>query len=198
MKNYEKIQIDAVSYEEENPFWNNGQKKSIDMFLIPIIIDKNSSILDAACGDGSGLEHLYKNGYRNLHGVDLNQDKLNRAYLKVNNAYLTKCNISDLPFNNDKFDIIWSSHTLEHSNEPFNVLNEFKRVCINNGYILLILPYPADQHDIHCGSENLRLNINDSALSCINNLKNNGFIIEEYSIINIREPEIFIKIKNKK
>ena len=197
MKNYEKIQIDAVSFEEENPHWNDGQKKSIDMFLIPIS-NNNSFVLDAACGDGSGLEHLHRKGYNNLYGVDLNQDKIDRANLKVSSAQIKKCNISNLPFDDNIFDIIWSSHTLEHSNEPFVVLSEFKRVCIDNGHILLILPYPAEQHDIHCGSEDLKLNIDDSTKSCINNLKDNGFLVEEYQILNIREPEIFIKIKNKK
>ena len=120
MKDYKKIQIDAVSFEEENPHWNNGQKKSIESFLIPII-NNNSKILDAACGDGSGLEYLSNKGYTNIYGVDINKNKLERASLKIGNENINECNISNMPLNENEFDKICSSHTLKHSIEPFFV-----------------------------------------------------------------------------
>ena len=195
LSNYEKDQIiHGQSFEEENINWNSGQKKSIDEFLIPLI-NLNSLVLDAACGDGSGIEHLINKGYKNIFGVDINDNKLERAIKKVGKERLFNNHISELQFKNDYFDFIWSSHTLEHSDNPIKSLNEFIRVLKPGGNILLILPYPTNQHSIHCGVSELLLDINDNANSCINNLKSRGFSVEEYKIMNIREPELFIKIK---
>lgn len=195
LSEYEVAQIIyGQSYEEENPHWCLGQKKSIDEFLIPLI-QKDSVILDAACGDGSGMLHLVENGYENIIGIDINDNKLNRAALKVGNDKVLNSHISSLPFKDNYFDVVWSSHTLEHSDNPIKTLNEFRRVVKPGGYILIIVPYPDIQHAIHCGVSQLYLDVHDDAYSCISKLKSNDFNVEHYQIINIREPELYIQIK---
>jgi len=46
----------------------------------------------------------------------------------------------ELPFNDDSFDIIFSSHTLEHTISPMICLIEMKRVIKNDGDIIIGVP----------------------------------------------------------
>lgn len=195
LTDYEKAQIiDGQSYEDEHPHWNLGQKKSIDKFLIPLI-KHDSIILDAACGDGSGMAHLVENGYKNVIGVDINDSKLERAAKKVGKEKVINSHISTLPFEDNYFDVVWSSHTLEHSDDPMKTMTEFKRVVKPGGHILIIVPYPDHTHAIHCGVSALYLDIHDDANTCIDNFNSSGFKVEHYEIMNIREPELYIQIK---
>jgi SAM-dependent methyltransferase len=74
--------------------------------------------LDCACG----ANHLKAEGYR-IVGVDI-------AYSCCDVA--TKpdvlCDAHHLPFRDDVFDLVFSSHTLEHVRTPYEILKEFKRV----------------------------------------------------------------------
>lgn len=195
LTDYEKAQIiDGQSYEDENVHWSTGQKKSIDKFLIPLL-NKDSIILDAACGDGTGLLHLIENGYSNVIGVDINDNKLEKAAKKVGKEKVLNSHISTLPYDANFFDVVWTSHTLEHSDNPMKTMAEFKRVVKPGGYILIIVPYPDHTHAIHCGVSDLYLDVHDNASTCITNLNSNGYAVEYHEIMNIREPELYIQIK---
>ena len=47
-----------------------------------------------------------------------------------------------LPFKNNSYDFVISSHVLEHCYDLISVIKECKRVIKKNGYILSILPLP--------------------------------------------------------
>ncbi len=53
-----------------------------------------------------------------------------------------RCDVRDLPFASSEFDLVFSSHVLEHfSRELYDsVLNEWLRVLKNDGELLLVLP----------------------------------------------------------
>ena len=93
------------------------------------------------------------------------------------------------------FDAVWISHTLEHCNEPSKSLKEINRLLKPNGSIYIIVPYPSDMHRIHCGSSELKLNILDDAKSTLEFLKTEGYTILDSKLMNIKEPELFLKIK---
>lgn len=194
---YKKTQIDAVSFEEEFEKYSKGQIMCLDIFLRPLL-NKNSTILDAGCGDGVGLKFLKDNGHDNIYGIDLNEDKMGRARNKVPSDRVIYSDITKTPFDDDTFDFVWCSHTLEHAWKPFESMTEFKRICKNGGYILIIIPYPTPYLDVHCGVTDLKLNIDDNAESTIQEFINQGYLVEQYYRMNIREPELFLKIKNKK
>lgn len=189
---YKQIQIESQSFEEETEKWSKGQLFSIETFLLPLM-DKNQFLLDVGCGDGTGLKFIQDQGFNNIYGVDFNENKLARAKEKTNNILYSSA--TELPFNDNMFDIIWCSHVLEHIYNPFTALKEFSRVCKNGGYILIIIPYPSVDFEVHCGVNELKLDILDNAHSCINNIREKGYNVEQYYIMNVREPELYIKIK---
>ena len=191
---YKQKQIDSESFESTFDKYKNGQVFSLDTFLTSIA-KKDDLILDAGCGDGTGLKFLFDSGYRNLYGIDINPNKYYLAKNHVGDDRIIDSDITNTPFEDEKFNIVWCSHVLEHSYSPIESLKELCRITKKGGYVLLVLPYPTSHSDVHCGVNELRLNVYDNAESCINNLKDNGFNIQEYYRMNIREPELFIKIK---
>lgn len=75
-------------------------------------IDVNSVILDVGCGTGRNLELLYKLGYKNIIGVDLNDSMVKLVNDKGFEAY------NNLEFESEKkdlkIDVILMSHIIEH------------------------------------------------------------------------------------
>lgn len=100
-------------------------------------LDKNSRILDAACGEGALLNELYKKGYSKLYGVDIEE---NRFAIK-NRAKFKKADLNNkVPFNNSTFEFIFSLETLEHLDSPYNAIKEFHRVLKKNGALIISIP----------------------------------------------------------
>lgn len=186
--------VEGESHELDKKGWCEGQIKSIDDFLIPFLSSEDF-ILDAACGDGVGVKHLIDRGFKNITGVDINPNKIERAKNYVSNAHLICSDIKCIDLPDHTFDAVWCSHTLEHCDEPFETLKEFKRLLKAKGAIYIIVPYPADNHRIHCGSSKLKLDVLDGAKSTLTLLGDEGYDILDSKIINIREPEIFLRIK---
>lgn len=191
---YKKKQIESESFESTFDKYRGGQIFSLDSFLTPLVT-KNSCILDAGCGDGTGLKFLHDKGYENLYGIDINPNKYNLAKKYIGDDRVIDSDITKTPFEDKKFDVIWCSHVLEHSYDPIKSLKELGRICKKDGYILLVLPYPTPHSEVHCGVNDLRLYYMDEAESCINVIRESGFFVEEYYTMTIREPELFIKIK---
>ena len=191
---YKQKQIDSESFESTFDKYAGGQIFSLDTFLTSVA-KKDDMILDAGCGDGTGLKFLFNSGYKNLYGIDINPNKYFLAKNHIGDDRVIDSDITNTPFEDEKFDIVWCSHTLEHSYSPIESLKELCRITKKGGYVLIIIPYPTPHSDVHCGVNELKLNIQDNAESCINTLKENGFNIQEYYRMNIREPELFLKIK---
>jgi 2-polyprenyl-3-methyl-5-hydroxy-6-metoxy-1,4-benzoquinol methylase len=61
---------------EEYELYSKTANKKLRRFLPH---DKSAKILDVACGSGHFLYFLKKEGYTNIHGIDLSDDQLEVA-----------------------------------------------------------------------------------------------------------------------
>jgi predicted SAM-dependent methyltransferase len=86
-------------------------------------------IVDLGCGEE-------KDSYKTEEGTVLRVD----IRENVNPDY--RCDLRTLPFGNKEFDIVFSSHTLEHfgRNEVSDVLAEWTRILKDEGEMRLVLP----------------------------------------------------------
>lgn len=89
--------------------------------------------LDIGCGVG---DFLYM--YKNIVGVDINNDCVNYCKSKGLNALLMDIDI--LPFNDSSFDSIVLDNVIEHIEYPSNLILEIKRVLVPNGTLLIGVP----------------------------------------------------------
>lgn len=86
-------------------------------------------IVDLGCGP---LEDSYRTSEGEVLRVDIRED--------VNPDY--RCDLRNLPFANEHFDVVFSSHVLEHfpKQEVFKVVDEMIRILKPDGEIRLVLP----------------------------------------------------------
>jgi len=105
---------------------------------------KGMNILDVGCGTGSHLE-LYQRYKCNLFGIDQSPSMMDVARERLGeSAQLELGNATEMPYEDDKFDLVFSMLTL-HEMSPdtrSTVLNEIKRVLKSDGRLLLIDFHP--------------------------------------------------------
>lgn len=109
------------------------------IFLEKIEIFQGFSVLDTSCQDGSFLSCL-REGKRDIKifGVDINEENIQQAQASVEDAVFKVANSSLLPFSDNSFDVVISSLTLHHMDNPLASILEMKRVLKEGGKIYLI------------------------------------------------------------
>ena len=98
-------------------------------------------VLDCGCGPGTisvGLAQAASPGQ--VIGVDLEESQLelaraNAANLGIANASFECCDVYELPYEENKFDAVFSHAMLEHLRDPLAVLTEMRRVLKPGGLV---------------------------------------------------------------
>jgi GT2 family glycosyltransferase/SAM-dependent methyltransferase/glycosyltransferase involved in cell wall biosynthesis len=188
---YIKAQTEKYcSHETGNPLWEEGQRRFIDAYFVGV--PRDAAILDLGCGDGVGLRAFKDMGFENVIGVDVCQEKLKKAeilgYKVINQDF------HDLEqFMAEEFDIIYSSHSLEHALDPENVLFGIARILRRGGKLILALPFPdAGPLEAHCGKVKLGTDKDDGGNTVVSVVERNGFTVVDKKTDGFREPEIWL------
>lgn len=180
------------SFEKDSQNVVNNIKATITQ----LFNDKNRDlrILDCACGDGTGLEAFKDMRFTYVVGVDINDNKIKLA--KKHGFAVHKKDMHEMSFWRP-FDIVYSSHTLEHALYPEKVLDNFYKALVDNGELYIIVPYVDELHkaDCHCGSAYLGLDKNDNLETFTSVLKKHGFDVMSHEYRSDREPEVLLKLK---
>lgn len=125
-------------YDTINPFiWNESMRdQALEMFDI----DPDDRVLDVGCGTGFGTEGLLQH-VEDVHGLDQSSHQLKRAQRKLGDEVeLYRGDAERLPFDDDSFDAIWSSGSIEYWPNPEATLAEFNRVGRAGAPILVVGP----------------------------------------------------------
>ena len=94
----------------------------------------NAKILDVGCGSGRHLLVLYRQGYKNLVGIDPFLDK----DLEINKELrIYKKTIDEV---DGKFDLIMFHHSLEHMPNQFSTFQAISRLLNLEGLCLIRIP----------------------------------------------------------
>ncbi len=124
------------------------------IFLLPLLeasnIAKNKEkikILDVGCRDGWTIKLFNDLGYKNVVGTEILPDYVNYCNKKGRNAVIG--DIHKLPFNDNKFDITYCRHTLEHSLDPIMALTELLRVTKKDGVLYCSFPLERKPYGKH-------------------------------------------------
>jgi len=122
---------DEIIKEHENRY------KSIKNII------KNKLVLDAACGTGYGSYEISKYAQKVI-GIDISNETIKYAkknYKRENLDFIT-ASVTDLPFQDNSFDVITSFETIEHISEKqqLHFLDEIVRVLKGNGLLIISTP----------------------------------------------------------
>ncbi len=106
-------------------------------------IPKNSKFLDVGCGAGYSLMRASEDWGCIVEGIDADPGSHGVGrYLKglVNEVTIKQGFAENLPYENDFFDVVYSSHVLEHVNDEVKALSEMKRVLKRDGILIIGMP----------------------------------------------------------
>jgi predicted SAM-dependent methyltransferase len=183
------------SFESQVPRWVEGQVRYMVQTFAPM--DRETKIVDVACGDGIGLRVLKEMGFADVCGVEFNARKAEMA--KESGYKVFECDMHDLKmFKDHEFDVVYSSHTLEHAYEPLVAAKEFHRILKPGGILLVVLPYPdpnPENDEAHGGKYEIGTDRLDDGKSVVEFFSRSGFHLLKTKFDTFREPEIWLALK---
>ena len=145
----EITKIDKVCKRRSDPKFKDFNRYVADMSYIVNCLKEISSdhiakmkILDIGAGAGAFSIALANRGF-NVTAHNLAEDELSeiRFFKQYGCKFIpTDLNNQKLPFSNKEFDVILCLHVIEHLERPLMVLNEFRRVLIPGGLLILATP----------------------------------------------------------
>ena len=138
-----KIFFDGIyTVGEEKHFTNflvTNNPSSESKEILKKLSWKNKSVLDVGCGTGLFSYLAAKKGAKVL-GIDYSKKAISLALSNYSHKNLSYKCIDAKNMKNDKFDIIVSLGTLEHVDNPLQMLKNFKRHLNSNGKIIITSP----------------------------------------------------------
>ena len=125
------------SYRRER---NQNEKKR---FALTASLCKGD-VLEIGCGNGDLSSYISMYGHR-LFGIDIDPVAIELARYKVWNfglsdCYFNVCDANNLSLPDNAFDTVVLAEILEYVSDPLKVINEAKRVCKNDGIIIISVP----------------------------------------------------------
>jgi ubiquinone/menaquinone biosynthesis C-methylase UbiE len=109
-------------------------------------IPNKALFLDVGCGAGYSLVKAYTEFGCVVQGIDPDPGAHGVGRFTENiwkDRPIIQGSAEMLPFMDDTFDVVYSSHVLEHVNSENKALNEMKRVLKPNGVLILGVPTAA-------------------------------------------------------
>jgi len=99
-------------------------------------------VLDAGCGYGGLLMEIDKcYPDSNLYGVDQINVRTREVSENLTKVVIKNGDIQEkIPFENNFFDFVFCTETIEHLKKPDYCLKEIKRVLVDNGRIIITMP----------------------------------------------------------
>ena len=109
--------------------------------LLPLNL-KGKSILCIGVGSGEELELLIERGAENITAIDISNELLKRAVIKFPSVNFLKMDMMNLLFENESFDVIYSSLTFHYTNDWDKLLSEVFKILKNKGILLFSILRP--------------------------------------------------------
>ena len=102
---------------------------------------QNKKVLDLACGDGYG-SFLLSQHANFVTAADVSESTIDhaRTNYKANNLSFVKADATNLPFDNNSFDVVVSFETIEHVKDQVKVMEEIRRVCKQDALLIMSTP----------------------------------------------------------
>jgi 2-polyprenyl-3-methyl-5-hydroxy-6-metoxy-1,4-benzoquinol methylase len=120
-----------MEYENDYEF-NSKVSKIYKERIAPYV--KNYKVLDLGCAGGEYLQHFSSDSL----GLDFSDNNLEKV--KSLGLRALKVDLNNLPSLNEKFDVVFASHILEHVENPINLLRFCNKSLKRDGIIILSLP----------------------------------------------------------
>jgi SAM-dependent methyltransferase len=133
---------------EERHWWYRGRRAIVREAVESLRLPAGARILDAGCGSGRNMAMLAESG--TVYGIDIAPYSVRQALARgIGNVTLGS--LTELPYDDESFDLITSLDVIEHIEDDIGVLRELLRVARAASPLLVTVPaYPGlwSSHDI--------------------------------------------------
>ncbi len=99
-----------------------------DLDIITRWIQPGSKVLDLGCGDGTLLQYLQENHQATGYGLEIDPDNIAKCISAGINVIQTDLNVGLSDFDEDSFDYVIMTQTLQAIKRPDLLLNEILRI----------------------------------------------------------------------
>lgn len=127
LRNYEKLMGEIYKRYYKKYFGNN----------------KNLKILEIGCSTGGMLQAIYRDGFRDLVGIDMCEANIKIAKKRNRDIrYFVGDGLTFLKNSSEEFDVIYSRAVFEHMNKEnvMETIREMKKHCSKKGGVLIDVP----------------------------------------------------------
>jgi 2-polyprenyl-3-methyl-5-hydroxy-6-metoxy-1,4-benzoquinol methylase len=208
---YDRFYAEHSKYEDaktgtggvDNPYdWKRQQETALQ--IANVLNDKNADILDVGCANGGMLKALKELGYENLCGIDPSPVCVENTRRLGVEAYQGSL---FLPFNENAYDCVILSHTLEHVQDVRGALDWIEKRLKPGGVVYIETPDAVRYIDfIYAPLQDFNTeHINHFSLTSLRNLMEahnfefiNGASKDLTAGVNIFYPAVFGFWKNMK
>ncbi|MDR2823984.1 MAG: methyltransferase domain-containing protein [Prevotellaceae bacterium] len=123
---------------EEQVRLSSLNKMTNDSFISFLNLSGNEKIIDIGCGMGD-LASQIAAGYNEISitGIEISDEQLNKIPQNIPNLRRIKGDASDIPFEDNSFDLAYMRYLLEHVANPERVIRESKRILKPDGRLYL-------------------------------------------------------------
>ena len=141
MDKYEAAKLHEELAKDGQEYWTKGIiGRFYDMYLSStqrfVQSFRDEKILEIGCGEGLMLRGLYDQN--EIHQVDISPSLIKKAQIYNPNAKVGDA--LDLPYEDNRFDVVLLVAVLEHLPEPEVALAEAHRCLKAGGKLLILLP----------------------------------------------------------
>ncbi len=118
-----------------------GKFEHLHRYALASEFVEHKIVLDIACGEGYGT-NLLSHKSKMIYGVDISNEAVTHAQEKYINRNINfkLGSATQIPFENDFFDVVTSFETIEHLVEHEKMFSEIKRVLKKDGVLILSSP----------------------------------------------------------
>ncbi len=135
----EKLYYKEYYTLERKHWWFKARLKILEILIQQLTINFENlpKILNAGAGTGATSSMLKKHGTV----TSLEYDKDCSLFLEeILNEKVLNASLTDLPLDNDSFDIICAFDVIEHIKEDRTAIQEINRTLKENGYVFITVP----------------------------------------------------------
>jgi len=122
--------------EEDNHWWFASRTRAIFAVVGPYLTSRSLEILDVGCGAGNMFHHLGR--YGKVVGVENHPSPV--AAGQARGYDIRQGDGRDLPFPDNRFDLVSALDVIEHNEEDVTMLREIYRVLKPGGVVLVTVP----------------------------------------------------------
>ena len=145
-------QTSATSIERGRPSysWRYGQDRRLEMVRRFVDLE-HAAVLDVGCGIGTYVRR-FRQFSDDVHGIEVEPERVAEASLELPN--IVHAYGEDLPYPDDRFDLVFSNEVIEHVEDDRRTAAEMVRVTRPGGFIVAFAPnrlYPFETHGAYLG-----------------------------------------------